>query len=399
MNPPTAYTKTAYLDCFSGISGDMMLGAIIDLGISADLLSERLKALHIKGFELQAQQVMRAGIRATKAEVIIKDPQNKAVYLKDIVSLINNSGLDEDIKERSLKVFKAIFTAEAKVHGEEPESVHLHELGGVDCMVDIVGTIIGLKELGIGQLLASPINLGSGFVKTSHGHLPVPAPATAELLKGYRVYNSNIPFELTTPTGAALVSSLSRQEQEAAFTIKGVGYGAGGKDLKEQPNVLRLFLNDSESSYYRDSIFVVTTNIDDMNPQYYESLILTLLKAGAKDAYLENLIMKKGRPGIKLTVLVDESNLQDIFDIVFTHTTSIGLRYHRVHRQMLHRRNIEVETKYGRVRLKAAGVEGAVINLTPEYEDMLALSQRHGIPLKAVEGEVTKAYIKRHDRD
>lgn len=383
-----SYGKIGYLDCFSGVSGDMFLGAIVDAGISIDLLREGLAGLQIKGYDLKVERVKRHGITSTKVDVVVKNNLPKAVHLSDVKSIIQSSKLDQEIKSKTMSIFERLFAAEAKVHGEDIEEVHLHELGGVDCMVDIVGTLVGLKALGIEKLYVSDINLGNGVVKTSHGLLPVPAPATVELLKGFCVYKSNIPFELTTPTGAVLVSSLAVQQGYPAFTLQDTAYGAGGRDLKEQPNVLRLLFGIDKQDCLSDSIYVVETNVDDMNPQYYEPLINKLLKSGAKDAYLENLIMKKSRPAIKLTVLTDEQNLQKIFDLIFRHTTTIGLRYYKAQRRILPREVTQVDTKYGKVRIKITTHNGCITNQRPEFEDLVAIAEANNLTLKEVEREV-----------
>lgn len=380
--------KIGYLDCFSGVSGDMFLGAIVDAGVSIEFLREALKGLKVNGYDLKAERVKRSGITATKVDVVIEKPKNRAVLLSDVTSIINSSNLDQDIKSKALFIFERLFEVEAKVHGEDIDKVHLHELGGIDCMIDIVGTLIGLKALGIGRLYVSDINLGSGVVKTTHGILPVPAPATAELLKGLCIYKSNIPFELTTPTGAVLVSTLAVQQGCPNFTLQNTAYGAGGRELKEQPNVLRLLIGTDKQDYLTDSIYVVETNIDDMNPQHYEPLINRLLQAGAKDAYLENLIMKKTRPAVKLTVLTDEPNLQAIFDVIFRHTTTIGVRYYKAQRQILSREIIQVDTSYGKVRVKITTYKGQIANQSPEFEDLLAIAEKNKRPLKEVERQV-----------
>jgi len=386
------------LDCFSGISGDMFLGAIVDAGISIELLSSQLKALPLDGYELQAKRVSRAGIAATKVDVLLKETATRAVYLKDVRAVIDSSALSSDIKEGAIKVFNNIFEAEARVHGATVETVHLHELGGIDCMVDVVGSLIGLKLLGIDEVFVTPINLGGGTIRTAHGQLPVPAPATAELLKGFETYLSDISFELTTPTGAALVSTIARPTVPPSMIIDTIGYGAGKRDIPEQPNVLRCMVFQSTLSSVGDTLFVVESNIDDMNPQYYEPVMARLFGAGARDVYIENIIMKKGRPAIKLTVLCDKAILQDTIDLLFTHTTTIGVRYYPVYRQVLKRESIPVETSKGTVRLKVSSHKGKVVNQCPEFEDMLKISEAAGIPLKEIEGHVFEGLIKRRDR-
>ncbi len=391
--------KGLLLDCFSGISGDMLLGAIVDAGITIERLITELKALSVDGYELTAKKVTRAGISATKVDVVLKAKASSAVYYRDVVTIIGNSALSDDIKEGAIRVFNNIFAAEARVHGETIETVHLHELGGIDCMVDVVGSLIGMKLLNIDEVFVTAINLGSGTIKTSHGLLPVPAPATAELLKGFETYLSDVPFELTTPTGAAIVSAIATPAIPPDMIIDAIGYGAGNKDILKQPNVLRLIVFDHTRDSKVDKVFVVETNIDDMNPQYYEPLMARLFEVGARDVYLENIIMKKCRPAVKLTVLCDSPVLQDVMDLIFKHTTAIGVRFYPVNRQVLKREIVKVETPEGTVRVKVSSHKGRVVNQCPEFEDILKVSEATGLPLKEIESHVLEESAKRRDRD
>lgn len=380
--------KIAYFDCFAGISGDMCLGAVVDAGVDINLIKKELQKIPVKGFRLSHKKVLRSGISATKVDVILKGSmvkgrRSKATKWKDIEKVIQTSRLSEKIKQKGLDVFKKIFEAEARVHGEPFDNVHLHELGGIDCIVDIFGTIIGLDILGIEKIYASPINLGSGSVKIEHGLLPVPAPATAELLKGYAVFSSGIPFELTTPTGAAIVSGLNAEGSAfPKLVTEKIGYGAGNKDIEGVPNALRLFIGKEAGSEIIDSVAVIETNIDDMNPQIYDDVIEKLFGAGALDVFMENIIMKKGRPSVKLTVIADKKDIDLLADIIFKETTSIGLRFYDVKRKTLNREVRHIKTEYGDVRLKIAQLNGEIANISPEYEDLKALSMKTHIPIK-----------------
>ncbi len=377
----------AYLDCFSGISGDMLLGAIVDAGVPVERLAKELSRLPVRGYELTAGHVKRASIRATKVDVVIKDGGRRETgdrRFRDIKKIIESSSLPEPLRQKGLAIFRRLFEAEARVHGGRYDRVYLHELGAVDCIVDIFGTLIGLDMLGIETLYSSPLNLGSGTIKTHHGLLPVPAPATVELLKDKPVYASGISFELTTPTGAALVSSLARGFGPVPeMHISKIGTGAGAADFREQPNVLRIFIG-SRVQGDDCGISVIETNIDDMNPQIYEYVMDKLFSAGALDVFLTQIIMKKGRPGIKLTVLCSEDRRDDLIDIILRETTSIGLRFYRAGRKTLPRGIKSVETKFGAVNVKVIQPGGRNRRISVEYEDCKRIAERLDVPLTEV---------------
>ena len=300
----------AYFDCFSGISGDMTLGALVDAGVGIDALRAELAKLGLPGYEIKSEKVMRAGLAATKVHVILNEQEQPARHLSDIRRIIEASTLSSSIKQKSIAIFVKLAEAEASVHGTTPDKVHFHEVGAVDAIVDIVGTIIGLDLLGITAVAGSPINVGSGTIKTAHGILPVPAPATVELLKGIPAYGSSIPFELTTPTGAAIISTLSSSfGPMPRMRINRIAHGAGSKDFQGRPNILRLMIGELVAAYEEDTSIIIETNIDDMNPQIYDHVIDRLMKAGAHDVYLTPIIMKKGRPAILLSALTDNAGL------------------------------------------------------------------------------------------
>ena len=386
--------KTAYFDCAAGISGDMCLGALVDAGASFTKLKSGLRKIPLSGYTISSQKVSRGGISATKVDVSVK--QSEVRKWKDIQTIIKKSGLPENIKVKGLAIFKSIFEAEGEVHGEPFNKVHLHELGAADCIVDIFGTLIGLDLLGIIKVISSPVNLGQGVVKTTHGILPVPAPATIELLKKRLVYASEIPFELTTPTGAVLIRELaSSQASIPLMTIEKIGYGAGGRDITEMPNVLRIMIGDEYesaddlSASAVDSVVIIETNIDDMNPQYYESVMGRLLDAGALDVFLENIIMKKSRPATKLTAIIRGSDVDKAADILFKETTTIGLRLHRAARRILDREVKRVKTRYGFVRFKISRHKGKIVTAAPEYEDIRAISEKMNVPIRDIAKELS----------
>ncbi|NOZ68321.1 MAG: nickel pincer cofactor biosynthesis protein LarC [Deferribacteres bacterium] len=377
----------AYLDCFSGISGDMFLGALVDAGVPIEELTKELGRLPVKGYELAAREVRRSSLRATKVDVIIKDSGQQETghrKFRDIKKIIESSSLPGPVRQKGLSIFRRLFEAEARVHGGRYDRVHLHELGAVDCIVDIFGTLIGLDMLEVDTVYSSPLNLGRGTIKTHHGLLPVPAPAAVELLKDTPVYASDISFELTTPTGAVLVSSLAGgfgpvPEMQISMT----GTGAGTKDFREQPNVLRIFIG-SRVDRGDGGISVIETNIDDMNPQVYEYVMDKLFKAGALDVFLTQIIMKKGRPGIKLTVLCTEDKKDDLINIILRETTSIGLRFYSAGRKTLPRSIKLVETKFGTVNVKVIQAGTKSRRISVEYEDCKRIAEKLDIPLAEV---------------
>lgn len=389
--------KIAYFDCFSGISGDMCLGALVDAGAGIGKIRSLLGNLPVRHFDLRARKVSRCGLASTKVDVVLEKGSNASpVRWKEIEAIINKSKIDEKIRDQGLHIFRKLFEAEARVHGERFEAVHLHELGGIDCIVDIFGTVIGLDLLGVRKVYASPINLGSGTIKSDHEILPVPAPATAELLKGLPVYSSDVPFELTTPTGAAILAGLGVEAIPfPAMRIEGTGYGAGNRDLKNLPNTLRISVGEGEGAApgtaAHAGVIVMETNIDDMNPQFYENVIDKLFKAGALDVFLENIIMKKGRPAVKLTVIAEEHTCDGLASLIFRETTTIGLRFYKAGRRVLSREIRKFKSGFGEVRVKIARLEGDIVNVSPEYDDLKALSKRTGQPMKKLSEVVLTA--------
>ena len=376
--------KVAYFDCFSGISGDMIIGALVDLGLDVHYLKNELKKLNLKNYKIEAKKVVKNGIKSTKFKIIEKNKHsNEERNLKEINKIIDNSKLDNEIKSIIKKIFLKIATAEAKIHNKPIDKIHFHEIGAIDTIIDVAGAVIGFKKLGIERIYCSKLNVGSGFVEFSHGRFPVPAPATAEILKGVPIYHNNIEAELVTPTGAAIITTLASSFGEMPpMKVEKIGYGAGTKDL-EQPNVLRVFLGQA-NEIQNETINVIETNIDNMNPEIYPYVIDKLMENGALDAYLTNIIMKKGRPAIKLTVLAELKDTNKLCNIIFDETTTLGVRIYQATRKKLDREIKTIKTKYGNVRVKISKLNNEVKNITPEYEDCVRIAKSRKIPLKNI---------------
>ncbi len=386
--------KIAYFDTIAGIAGDMALGAFVSAGFPLDELSAELRKLPVGGFELMGSHVQRSGITAVHIDVVLAEEPRYHRHLADIFSIIERSSLDTAIIERSKSIFGVIAVAEARVHNTTVEKVHFHEVGALDSLVDIVGVSICLERLRIQRVYSSPMKLGSGgFVETQHGTMPIPAPATLEILKDYPVILTSIPHELTTPTGAAIIKALSSGVlHEDVVTAKAIGYGAGSKEIPETPNLLRLIIADLPDEVDRDELITVETNIDDMNPQVYPYLIEKLLSAGAHDAYLVPILMKKGRPGMLLSAMVAKAKLDEIVSILYGQTSTIGVRLQPIGRMKLPRRETEVETSLGRLRVKVVLRGGREI-VTPEFDECRRIAEEKGLPLldvmKALEHELS----------
>jgi len=382
--------KTAYFDCFSGISGNMVLGALIDLGLDVDALREGLRSLPVE-YSLEATRVTKQGIAGTYVEVITStDEADRS--LPDILGLIERSRLSHDIKEQSKAVFLRLGEAEARVHGlGSVDSVVLHEVGETDTIVDVVGSLIGLKMLEVDAVACSPLNLGKGLVSCHHGLLPVPAPITAELVKGFPVFAGDVEGELTTPTGAAIITGVAGSFGDMPpMRVQGVGYGAGKMDLSI-PNLLRVFVGETAGSPEGDVIERVTvleTNIDDMNPQLYEHVMERLFEAGALDVFLTPVQMKKNRPGTLLSVVARSEAVSGLVDILLVESTTLGVRVSERIRYALSRSTRPIETSFGQVRVKVACRGDAVVKMVPEYEDCKRAARNSGVPIAQVYAEV-----------
>jgi hypothetical protein len=377
--------KIAYFDCFSGISGDMILGALIDLGLGRDRLQAELDKLELSGYQLEVSSVTKGGIRGSKVEVKLSAQAQPVRNLAHIQQIIEPSSLASPVKRRVCQIFQRLAEAEARVHGIALEKVHFHELGAIDTIVDVVGAVAGLSLLGVEQVIASPINVGSGLVDTEHGRLPVPAPAALELLKGASIYSSGIDLELATPTGAAIITGLAQDYREyPPMRLEAIGYGAGGYSVDSLPNMLRIALGEEEANYLQDQLIVLEADIDDMNPEWYAWVMERAAATGALDVSLTPIYMKHNRPASRLTLLSPPHLAHDLAGLVLAETTTLGVRFHSAHRIKLERQIEEVETEFGRIRVKIASVNGKVKNIAPEYQDCRRLARRWGKPLKEI---------------
>jgi pyridinium-3,5-bisthiocarboxylic acid mononucleotide nickel chelatase len=380
--------KIAYFDCFSGVSGDMVLGALVSAGVELDRLESELRRLPISGWQISAETVRRGAIAATKVNVETEE-QHQHRSLATILGLIDQAKLAPRVAERARGIFERLGRAEAKVHDVAIERVHFHEVGAVDAIVDIVGAAVGFDMLGIEAFSTSPLNVGSGKVKTAHGILPVPAPATAELLCGFDCYASGIERELVTPTGAAIVATLAGGSGSMpAMKIGSVGTGAGSADFREQPNVLRLFVGEqSGEEAARETVAVIEANVDDMNPQLYGYFAEKALEAGALDVFSTPAQMKKNRPGQLVTVLARPETTDRLIEMLFRETTTLGVRVSQARRRKLERGWVTVETSVGAVRVKVAREGGRIVQAAPEYEDCRRIAAERDVPLKEVMAE------------
>lgn len=377
--------RTAYFDCFSGISGDMTVGALIDAGLDFDELRARLATLNVPGYDLSVERVKKHGITGTKFHVHVHDPGPHHRRLKDIEALIHASALEPLVQARALAVFTRLAEAEAAIHATTVDLVHFHEVGAIDSIVDIVGTVTGLHLLGVQRVLASAVNVGAGFVRATHGVLPVPAPATAELLKGIPTYARGDDGELTTPTGAVLLATLGeRFGPFPQMRVDHIGYGAGTKDLPHAPNLLRVFIGEDSGRGDADMIAVLEANIDDMNPEWFEYAQEQLFAQGALDVFYTPIFMKKNRPATKLTVLCDLGTVEPIVNALFRETSTFGVRTYEVRRQKLHRLSQTVDTPYGPIVVKVGRWRGQVMQISPEYESCRQAARHTGVPLKDV---------------
>jgi pyridinium-3,5-bisthiocarboxylic acid mononucleotide nickel chelatase len=408
--------KTLYFDCFSGISGDMTIGALLDLGLDLDYLKSELKKLPVDGYELKASRVTRSNISAMKFDVAMEGEHHDTSHhhhehhdhhakghfhrkASQILSMIRDSGLNSNTKRIATDIFSKLALSEGKVHHIAPEEVEFHEVGAVDSIVDTVGAAIGFDALGIERFLCSAINVGSGFIHCQHGVFPVPAPATADLLRHATIYQKHAQTELVTPTGAAILSAVvNRFGGLNGFATERIGYGAGTKQFPDFPNCLRLMLGE-ESSMSADhgsgDVIVIEANIDDMNPQNFAYVSEKLLNAGALDVFTVAVQMKKGRPGQLLQVLASADAVDALSRVLFQETTTIGLRRYPVRRTTLERAFVEVETEYGKVKIKVSKLDGEVVNFAPEYEDCARLAREKNVSLKRVQSLANAAYLNR----
>jgi uncharacterized protein (TIGR00299 family) protein len=383
--------KTAYLDAFSGLSGDMMVGALLDAGADAAALDHAMAGLGLHGYRISTRRKDVSGIAATKFDVEVLEAQPER-HLGEILAMINCAALPSRATRNAIAIFEALADAEAKVHRTTRDHVHFHEVGAVDSIIDIVGTAWALDQLDISTLLVSVLPMGAGFARSRHGIIPVPAPATAEMLAGFPLRLGDGPSEMVTPTGAAILKALARPAPSITnFEIERIGYGAGTKDFADRPNLLRLMIGRERANFATDDLVEISANIDDLNPQIYGHLSDRLFAAGARDVTLTPTIMKKGRPAVTLTVLAEAAARDHLAQLIFTETSTIGLRFHPVSRLKLERKSIEVETRFGVIRVKVSGDSAAPITVAPEYDDCQRAALEHDAPLKLVMEEALAA--------
>jgi len=388
--------KIAYFDCFSGISGDMTVGALLDAGLKIETLEKELKKLGLSGYQLEVNKVAKKGISATKFNVKIKEEGVERRF-KDILTILEESKLDEEIKKETKKIFFNIAQAESKIHQKDIDKIHFHEIGGLDSIIDIASAVIGIKTLGIEEIHSSALPVGKGFVKCAHGVIPVPAPATLELLKNIPTYSGGIESEMITPTGAAIISTLAKNFGERPLMkIERIGYGAGEKEFTI-PNLLRVSIGEKilkdenlKDGYVSDEAVLIETNIDDMNPEFYDYIMDQLFSQGALDVFLTPIQMKKNRPAHMLSIIVYEQNLKEILEVLFSESTTLGVRIRGIKRLRLAQQNFIAETKYGKIRVKVGMFKGEIKNIAPEYKDCKNMAKQHKIPLKEIYEEVKK---------
>lgn len=412
--------KTLYFDCFSGISGDMTIGALLDLGLDFEYLKAELRKLPLEGYQISASRVVRSNISAMKFNVVMNENQGHDHHhhhehhhdshqhdhhhrkASQILAMIRDSGLNANTKRIADAIFTKLAISEGKVHHMPPEDVEFHEVGAVDSIVDTVGAAIGFDALGVEKFVCSPINVGGGFIHCQHGIYPVPAPATADLLRGATIYSKHVSTELVTPTGAAiLAATVGEFSSLGGMAVETIGYGAGTKEFQDFPNCLRLLLCTDKSveaqkheSPAADTIVILEANIDDMTAQNFAYVCDRLLEEGALDVCTLPAQMKKGRPGHLLQVLAPPNRWEKIERLIFEETTTIGVRHYSAARSALERTSVRVETVHGPIAIKVSKLDGKVVNSTPEYEDCAKVAREKGIPLKDVQAVALREYLK-----
>jgi uncharacterized protein (TIGR00299 family) protein len=380
--------RVGYFDCFSGASGDMILGSLIDAGLNPRHLRAELNKLRIP-VRLKVKRVLKGGIGATQVLVEGKDEKSHR-NLREMLKIIDKSDLEPEIKGKSKAVLQRIASVEGEIHRKPRDEVHFHEIGGLDSIVDIVGAVWGVSQVGTDEIYVSKVNVGAGFVKCEHGILPVPAPAALALMKGKPIYSSGVEKELLTPTGAALLASLgSRFGEMPPMKVEMIGYGAGRDDFSH-PNVLRLIIGTAAEASGREKVTVIETNIDDMNPQFYDYVMERLFKSGALEVFLTPVLMKKNRPATLLTVIGPPDKRTSIVEVLLRETTTLGLRWREEERAKANREIQTLRTKYGKIRFKVARWEGKIVNFSPEYDDCKRVALEKGIPIRDVFEEAGK---------
>jgi pyridinium-3,5-bisthiocarboxylic acid mononucleotide nickel chelatase len=384
--------KVAYFDCPSGASGDMILGALVDAGLPFDILREDLGRLPVAGYTLERREVMKGPFRALKIDVRVHDQSGSRGHprrtLSDILAILGRSSLPSPVRDQAASIFRRLAEAEGRVHGTAPEDIHFHEVGAVDAIVDITGACIGLARLGIETVHCSALPVGGGFADTAHGRIPIPAPGTAELMRGMPLVDTGVRRELVTPTGAAILSTLARSAGSMpAMTAEAIGYGAGTIDLPT-PNIIRLFVGEARAvpaaGPELETICQLETTVDDMSPQLWEPVMETLFEAGVLDVYLTPVIMKRSRPGVVLTALCDPARVPELARTLLEASTTIGVRWTTYQRRRLPREMVTLSTAHGPIPFKVSRLDGRVVTVTPEFEDVRRIARDKGLPVRAV---------------
>jgi uncharacterized protein (TIGR00299 family) protein len=375
-----------YFDCPSGAAGDMIMGALVDAGVSLDALREQLRRLPLGGWDLVAREVRKGAFRATKVDVEIDAQQHhQHRSLGDILRILEASTLSDGIREQAARIFTRLADAEARVHGSTRDEVHFHDVGAVDAIIDVTGGVVALTLLGADAVYVSALPLGAGFVNGPHGRMPVPGPGAAELLRGFPVVDTGVRAELVTPTGAAILTTLARPAVRIPpMTIRAIGYGAGTMDFAETPNVLRCFVGDALNAGAEETILQIETTIDDMSPQLYEPLMDRLFEVGALDVFLTPVIMKRSRPGVVLTALSPRARLDDVSRVLFEESSTIGVRWTEWQRRPLAREMVTVTTAYGAIACKVSRLAGRVVTVTPEFAEVARIAREKSLPVREV---------------
>jgi uncharacterized protein (TIGR00299 family) protein len=388
--------KTLYFDCFAGASGDMILGALVAAGVSPQELKDQLSLLNVPGYAIEFETVDRSGISATYARVQTAH-EHAHRHLSDILKIIYDSRLSAGVKDRAAKIFSRLAEAEARVHNQPIEQVHFHEVGALDAIVDVVGAAICFELLGIERFVSSALHVGSGMVEMAHGCFPVPPPAVTELLRGAPFYSTDIKGELLTPTGAAIITTVSSEFGALPqLKLEQTGYGAGTREYEKFPNVLRVLIGETLDAQRDEAkLWMLETNVDDMSPQVFGHVMERAFEQGALDCYFTSTQMKKNRPGVLLSVLCREDERETLLELLFSETTTLGIRSYQVDRRTLERRTVRVETQYGPIDVKVAQLNGHILKEMPEYEQCRLAAREAKVPLRVVEEAARNAFAKR----
>jgi uncharacterized protein (TIGR00299 family) protein len=377
--------KIAYLDCFSGVSGDMFIGALLDAGLSFDELNECLRSLPLEGYYLEIRRDERNGIWGTRFMVQLDQKEQSPRNLEAIRKITGQGKLTSSVKDKSMKVFEALANVEGKIHNRPPESIHFHEIGAMDSIIDIIGTVYGLERLEVNALFVSTLPVGSGFVESTHGRLPIPSPATTALLKGIPIYDSGVPHEMVTPTGAALVKELAASfGPMPPMVVENIGYGAGKRTLPDRPNLLRILIGDSQTQDHIDTVVVLEANVDDSSPEWLGYLMERLFDAGALDVVFCPVQMKKSRPGIQIQVMGRPDQRDSLMELLFRESSTLGVRFQYNQRKVLQRTTAEVESPWGKIRVKKVLEKDGSPFFLPEYEVCREVALKNNCPLREI---------------